>query len=411
MSAVPAAVPDAAGAPPSERLIEPDRRRMRIAMLGTRGVPARYSGFETAIEEIGRRLAANGHHVTVYCRAPLRERQHRPEAYLGMRLVHLPAVHTKALETLTHTALAVVHAVVRGRPDAAFVFNSANSPWVPLLQWAGVPVAVHVDGLEWQRAKWGRWGRRYYRVAESLAVRRGDALIADAPGVAEYYRSEFGASTELIAYGAPSVRGVGADRIAELGLARHGYHLVVARLEPENHVLTIVRGYRVSTARLPLVVVGSAPYARHYIASIEAVARTDPRIRLLGSVWDQQLLDQLYANAALYLHGHSIGGTNPSLLRAIGASAPVAVFDVAFNGELVGDDGLRFVDERSVVDALEYAESNLPELVCRADRLHRCVTGRFRWDDIAAAYTALARRIVDGESRRGEASGRRPGLR
>lgn len=383
-------------------------------MLGTRGVPPRYSGFETAVDEIGRRLVAAGHQVTVYCRTSLGDRRHRPAEHEGMRLVHLPAVRTKTLETLSHTGLSAGHlvasAVARRGHDMAFVFNAANAPWVPVLQWAGVPVAVHVDGLEWQRAKWGVWGRRYYRFAESLSVRRADALIADARGVAEYYEREFGASSELIGYGAPALVGVGDHHLAALGLRPRGYHLVVARFEPENHVLTIVRGYRVSTARLPLVVVGSAPYARRYVASVEAVAATDRRVRLLGPVWEQEVLDQLFANAALYVHGHSIGGTNPSLLRAVGAGAPVAVFDVAFNLDIVGDDALVFRDERTVMELFERVEADLSPLLDRAELVQRCVTDRFRWNDIASAYAALAQRMVDGGSRRHESGGRRSGL-
>jgi glycosyltransferase involved in cell wall biosynthesis len=391
------------------------QRRLKIALLGTRGLPPRYSGFETLVDQVGRRLVMLGHHVTVYCRTPLLERRGRPIEFEGMRLVHLPTVRTKTLETLLHSGVSSAHvaasALVRRGHDAAFVFNAANAPWVPFLQVTGVPVVVHVDGLEWRRSKWGPWGRRYYRWAESSVVRRADALIADAREVAAYYRSEFGATTEYIAYGAPDRSGVGDDRLAALGLEARGYHLVVARFEPENHVLTIARGYRVSTARLPLVIVGSAPYSRKYVASVEAVAASDRRIRLLGPVWDEPLLDQLFANAALYVHGHSIGGTNPSLLRAVGAAAPVAVFDSPFNREVVGDEALVFRDERSLMEVFERAEVDLDLLRDRAVVLQRGVIERFRWDDVAAEYAALAQRMVDGGSRRHESSGRRSGLR
>lgn len=188
---------------------------MRIAMLGTRGVPARYGGFETAVEEVGRRLADRGHRVVVYCRTG-RDETERPDRYLGMELVHLPAAHKRALETLSHSALSVGH-LLGHRTDAAFVFNAANSPLLPALRAARIPVATHVDGLEWKRAKWGPVGQRYYRAAEALAVRWSDALIADAVGIADYYRHEFGAPTTLLTYGAPLIQ-PGADRLAELGL-------------------------------------------------------------------------------------------------------------------------------------------------------------------------------------------------
>ena len=288
-------------------------------MLGTRGVPARYGGFETAIEEIGRRLVTRGHEVVVYCRGA---EDPTLESHLGMELVHLPAAEKKSLETLSHTALSTVHLWrSRRRFDAAIVFNAANAPFLPVIRARNVPVAVHVDGLEWRRDKWTGAGQRYYRAVESLSVRWADALIADAQGIADYYTEEFGAETELLVYGAPIQEDPGAERLGELGLLPQKYHLVVARFEPENHVAEIVSGYVASNATLPLVVVGSAPYADGYTARIHALAEGSSRVRMLGGLWDQQQLDELYANSLTYVHGHSVGGTNPSLLRAMGASA------------------------------------------------------------------------------------------
>ncbi len=174
-------------------------------MIGTRGVPARYGGFETAIEEVGRRLADRGHQVLVYCRNPEPDTP-LPNTYLGMRLVELPSVKNRSLETLSHTALSVAHLLRRTHPDVAFVFNAANSPFLPALRAARIPVATHVDGLEWRRGKWGPTGKRYYRAAEALAVRYSDALIADAQGIADYYTEEFNAPTDLLAYGAPRIQ-------------------------------------------------------------------------------------------------------------------------------------------------------------------------------------------------------------
>lgn len=321
-------------------------------MVGTRGVPARYGGFETAVEEIGRRLADAGHRVVVYCRTGADDDAPRPERHLGMELVHLPAARKRSLETLSHTALSVGH-LVRHRTDVAFVFNAANSPLLPVIRAARIPVATHVDGLEWKRAKWGPTGQRYYRAAEALSVRWSDALIADAVGIADYYTREFAAPTTLLTYGAPLIA-PGSDRLAELDLEPGGYHLVVARFEPENHVDVIVDGYRRSAARKPLVVVGSAPYSDEYTARVHALA--DDRVRFLGGVWDQVQLDQLYASAYTYVHGHSVGGTNPSLLRALGAGTPVIAFDVDFNREVVADSGRFFADADDVAARVEEAE-------------------------------------------------------
>ena len=382
------------------------RPSLRIALLGTRGVPAHYGGFETAVEEIGRRLVDRGHDVTVYCRAGNAAEEDLRE-HLGMRLVTRPALRVRALETLSHTALAVVHAMRRDRHDAVFLFNAANAVFLPALRARRVPVAVHVDGLEWQRAKWSGAGRRYYRRAEALAVRWADALIADAPGIAAYYADEFGATTELLTYGAPIVRDAPHDRLDEHGLQRGGYHLVVARFEPENHVELIVRGYRSSSARRPLVVVGGAPYSDDYTARVRAAAGDDPRIRLLGPVWDQAALDQLYAHALLYLHGHSVGGTNPSLLRAMGAGTAVGAYDVGFNRDVLGPGPARFDDAAGVAAAVERAEGDPARCAALGDELRARAEARFRWDDVAAGYEDLALRLAGGRSRRGEVDGRR----
>ena len=377
---------------------------MRIAMIGTRGVPARYGGFETAVEEIGSRLVAMGHQVLVFCRSA--DDQPRQREHLGMRLVWLPALPKRSLETLSHTALSVIQPVL-GAADAALVFNAANAPLLPVLRARRIPVATNVDGLEWRRSKWGPLGRRYYRIAESLAVRWSDAVIADSRGISEYYAAEFGVESRLIAYGAPDTSGIGSDRLAELDLAIDGYHLVVARFERENHVLEIVKGYVASGCRLPLVVVGSAPYSDEYSAAIRDAA--DERVRLLGGVWDQELLDQLYANAATYVHGHSVGGTNPSLLRAAGGATATIAFDCVFSREVVGDTGWFFRDPPSVAVALEEAESDPDLRRERGERLHQRAAA-YDWDQVARDYLQLCEDMVAGRvPPRGSGRRRRPG--
>ncbi len=376
---------------------------MRIAMLGTRGVPAAYGGFETAVEEIGARLAARGHEVTVYG-----DRTH-PDIteHLGMRVVHLPALPVKQLETLSRSGLATARALAGARPDAAFVFNAANAPYVTLLRARGIPVAVHVDGLEWRRAKWGGAGRAYYRWAEAHAVRTADALIADAPGIARYYAAEFGAPTELIRYGAPVLHRCATAPLTALGLEPERFHLVVARFEPENHVLEIVEGYRRSAATLPLAVVGSAPYSAEYTRAVRSAADGDPRIRLLGGVWDQELLDALYAHAYTYVHGHSVGGTNPSLLRAMGAGTATIAFDVDFNREVLDDDAWSFRDADDLAAILAEAEADEPLVIARGLRARERAARVFRWDDVADDYERLAQRIAAGASIHGSAKAAR----
>lgn len=355
---------------------------MHIVMLGTRGVPARYGGFETAVEEIGTRLVSAGHQVTVYCRNP----GQTLDTYQGMQLVNLGAVRRRSLETLSHTGLSVAH-TLRHRPDAAILFNAGNAPFIPVLKAARIPTAVHMDGLEWKRAKWRGVGARYYRWAEGSAARSGLALIADAEGIADHLAQTYGVTSHVIPYGAP-VLDPGTDRLSELDLAPSAYHLVAARLEPENHVDIIVRGYAETGSKHPLVVVGSAPYGDRHGADVRRAAGASDT-RFIGAVWDQDLLNQLYAGASSYLHGHSVGGTNPSLLRALGCAAPVTAYDVNFNREVTAGHATFFLDPASVASAILADDAN-PEGARTRGALGRAhAEATYRWDDVAERYLRM----------------------
>jgi glycosyltransferase involved in cell wall biosynthesis len=352
-------------------------------MIGTRGVPARYGGFETAIEEVGSRLVTMGHDVVVYCRG-----DDRSGSYLGMSRVRLPALRHPVMETLSHTALSVGHLLAH-RTDVALVFNAANAPLLPFIKAARIPVAVHVDGLEWQRAKWGPNGRRYYLANERLSVRWADELISDAVGIQDYYVNRYQARSTFLAYGSPIIPAADPARLAEMDLTPGGYHLVVARMEPENHVDVIVEGYRRSGAILPLVVVGSVPYPSDHERTVQTIAATDPRIRMIGGVWDQDLLNSLYAGSASYLHGHSVGGTNPSLLRAMGAGASVIAWDVNFNREVLGDTGRFFATSADLAELVEATEKDPAAAHDLGANSRLRASELYRWDNVALGYEQL----------------------
>ncbi|WP_107766535.1 DUF1972 domain-containing protein [Nocardioides terrigena] len=361
-------------------------------MIGTRGVPAQYGGFETAIEEIGARLVERGHAVDVYCRNPGQSlREHK-----GMRLINLPAVRKRSLETLSHSGLSVAHAVAN-RPDAAIVFNAANAPYLPILKAARIPTAVHVDGLEWKREKWKGAGARYYKRAEEKAAASGLPLIADARGIADYLMEAYGLTSHFLPYGAPIID-PGAERLSELGLDPRAYHLVVARMEPENHVAQIVEGYVSSHRDHPLVVVGSAPYGDEYMARIRSLAERGD-VRLLGAVWDQEVLNQLYANSLSYLHGHSVGGTNPSLLRALGCGAPVTAYDVNFNREVTAGHASYFTDPQSAGEAITADEKDSKSAVARGVLGKAHAARAYRWDDVTDGYERLLLDLAHSRSR------------
>lgn len=365
---------------------------MRIGIIGTRGIPPRYGGFETAVAEVASRLVQRGHEVVVYCRGT----DH--SAYLnGIQRIWLPSLALKQTETISHAGLSSLDALRRNL-DCAIVFNSANGVFVPLLQARGIPCAVHIDGLEWKRARWRGFGARYYSWAERFSVAHATHIIADSRGIERSVAGRHGRESVFIPYGAPDVV-VGPEALSQFGLEPDAYHLVVARLEPENNVHVIVEGYRRSQAHLPLVIVGDSPYSHSYVQSIQALTQGDSRIRLTGSVWDDDALNALYHYSRSYLHGHSVGGTNPSLLRAMGAGAAVTAFDCEFNREVSGANAVFFSDA-----------DQLGELIIQDDRMARRaargasgkadVLVRYRWDKVAADYEELCYSLVQDHRHR-----------
>jgi glycosyltransferase involved in cell wall biosynthesis len=363
---------------------------MRIALLGTRGVPPRYGGFETAVDEIGSRLVERGHSVTVYCRNP----GQTINSHRGMSLVNLPALRTKSAETLSHTAASLAHITrTTPRPDVAFVFNAANAPFIKPLQRLGIPVAVHLDGLESRRAKWRGVGSRYFRWAEGASCRWADAVIADASDIATYVQQSYAVVAEQIPYGA-AVLSPSTDRLHEVGLRPGHYALVVARFEPENQLLEIARAYHASDAPWQLGMVGDSPYSREYVSEVAGVAARDARISILGSIYDQGLLDQIYGGSGIYIHGHSVGGTNPSLLRAMGVGARILSYDVGFNREVTGGHAAFWHSPHDLTGLLDTLDLGAPVWQERQAAVRQRIRDEYSWDQVAAMYESLARRLA-----------------
>ncbi len=361
---------------------------MKLAIIGTRGVPASYGGFETFAEERGWRLAARGHEVTVYGRRGFVDSDQ--VEYRGMRLTVLPSLRSKHLETVSHTFAAALHASRRGF-DAALMCNAANAPFVRILQMAGTPVALNVDGLERKRRKWGVAGRTYYRICERLAARLPDALITDAEVIHRYYRRAYGADSEMIVYGGDLEPPTGADALEKLGLEPGEYLLYVSRFEPENNPDRVVEAYPRVGGNRRLVMVGGAPYARGLTRRVGELA--DGRVLLPGPVYGDGYR-QLLFNCRAYIHATEVGGTHPALVEAMGAGRPVLYYDTPENREVAGDAGLRFRFDRDrgledVLTAVLDDETRLSEM----GRIARRVVGeRYLWSDVADAYE----RVLEG---------------
>ncbi len=355
---------------------------MRIAILGTRGVPARYGGFETFAEELGARLVARGHQVTVYGRDQWVLRGIK--SHRGMDIKRLPAPRSKYLETVVHTLFAAF-AVLPRRYDLIYVCNLANLPALFVLLAGRKKVVLNVDGLEWQRAKWGALGRTYYRLCAWMAARLPVHIVTDAHVIQRYYRDHYGRATYFFAYGTGLTPVSDDGTLARLGLESGRYVLYVSRLEPENNADLVVAAYAKVKTALPLALVGDAPYASQFITALRKAAAQDARVKLLGAHYGSEY-QVLRSHAAAYVQATEVGGTHPALVEAMGFGNAICANDVPEHREVLGDAGLYYRDATALADALQRTLDDA-ELAGRL-RAHAAARARelFDWDRIAADY-------------------------
>jgi glycosyltransferase involved in cell wall biosynthesis len=336
-----------------------------------------------------------GIEVTVYCR----ERKDGLSAWNegGVNCRFTPGVESKALSTVSFGLSNHIDASRRNF-DAALVLNIANGFYLPRLARKGIGTALNTDGIEWERGKWGRAARRFFLEGAKASARNADVLIADSRGIADIWRDRFGVESEFIPYGAPVLEPSGDDRVLELGMAPGTYALVVARVIPENNVELTLDALE-SGPPVPAVVVGSA----NYDSPIEKrLAELNERgvIRWLGHVRDQELLNQLWSNAGVYVHGHSVGGTNPALLQALGAGAPSIALDTVFNREVIKADEQLYQPDAAILGGLIRDTLADPERQRRwSARGRDIVREHYSWPDIADRYLDALRLAAERRQR------------
>ncbi len=365
-------------------------RRLRIAMLGVRGVPASYGGFETCVEEVGKRLAAAGHEVTVYCRSS--HYAERLETYAGMRLVYLPSIRRKTLDTFTHTTLSVLHALTRSY-DVHFVFIAANSPFTLPLRLAGRRLALNPDGLEWKRTKWGPFGRAFFKFGERVACLVADRLIADCPGIRDYYVQTYGTDCDVIAYGAEVQVRPQPTVLGDYGVEPGRYFLQITRFEPENHPHLTIEAFSHLDTDMKLLLVGGTPYHSPYAQGI-AAARSE-RVVLPGFVYDKEVLRQLWGHCHAYVHGNSVGGTNPALLQSMAAGCFTLAVDIAFNRDVLQGGGIYFQPTtEALAQAMQWSLDHRADLEPYRQAAVQRIREHYSWDDIARKYEELALRLA-----------------
>jgi glycosyltransferase involved in cell wall biosynthesis len=369
---------------------------MRIGFLGTRGIPARYSGFETFVEQLSVRLARRGHSVTVYNRIPFN--RYGEKSFQGVRIVHLPTIPTKATDTIAHTLLSVVHLLGKGS-DIAYFCGVGNSllSFVPKLR--GTKTVVNVDGADFARAKWSGFGRWWLRHSELWAARLVDVVVADNSTIQRRYKELYGIDAELIPYGANVVtQNPGEDWLKKFQLTPKNYLLYVSRLTPENAADLTMTAHRTSGVNLPLVVVGDASYQQRFIAQLKSIAAKSKNILMTGYLFGEAY-QQLSFHARAFILPTAIDATRPVLLEQMGFGNCVIVRDTPGNLEVVGDTAITFshaAPEQSLATAVKKVAADAALAARLGEKARQRIQIHYNWDVICDRYEVLFQKLTAG---------------
>ncbi len=358
---------------------------MRIALLGTRGIPANYGGFETFAEELSVRLVERGHEVTVYCR-----QQNSETVYRGVRLRHLPTIRHKYFDTVAHTALSTAHLLLR-RFDVVLYCNAANAMFTLWPRLLGMPTALNVDGVERHRKKWNHVAKAYYRLSEWIATWSASKVITDAQSIREYYLESYGKDSQFIPYGAEVGAVPDSKLVRQLGLEPGKYVLYVSRLEPENNALLVRRSFERVRSDFKLVIVGDAPYADFYIKEVKKT--NDSRILFPGAIYGEGY-KQLQSHCHAYVQATEVGGTHPALIEAMGRGALILYMDNPENREVSGDTAVPFTPD-DLPQKLQWAvDISKEERDCWGVKAMRRVEKLYSWNAVTDAYEELFRSLL-----------------
>lgn len=366
---------------------------MKIAILGTRGIPNRYGGFEAFAEKLSHYLAEEGHQVTVYCRKPFT----RPgdDKLVDPRVcrVVLPSIKSKHLDTPLHTFLSVLH-VLFTDADIVLICNSANGPlaWIPRL--FGKPVVLNVDGLDRQRKKWGWFAQAVLSFCEFLSVFAPTRVVTDALTVQEYYRRRYSKTTTMIAYGAdvPEPQPNSDGLLAQFHLQPKKYLLYVSRLEPENNPELVIRAYQQIRTDWPLVMVGGNAYDPDYEQRLRALA--DELILFTGAIYGEGYWE-LQRHAGIFIFGCEVGGIHPALIETMAAGNASLYLDTESNRETAGDCGLVF--SRNEDDLAARMSRLIADPGLRRDlgkRAAEYARQRYSWTEVTNKYERLFHEIL-----------------
>jgi glycosyltransferase involved in cell wall biosynthesis len=365
---------------------------MKIAIIGSRGYPYVYSGYETFVKETFE-LLSDKHDIHVYCHRHLFE--DKPFEVNDIKLHYIPTIKHKALGQLSNSFLSTLHALLFNRFDVILYVNTANGPFGLLTKIFGVKSAIITDGLEWLRPKWEGVGAKYFLWASKFAAKVFDVLIADSEEMRRIYLEKFGVESEVIAYGAHERYSNTDEKIKKFNLEKNSYYLVVGRLIPDNNSDLVVEGFKKASTDKKLVIVGDVPYKDEYADRIKSEA--SDKIIFTGYVYDQDLLMELYANAYVYIHGHEYGGTNPTLLKALAYGCSILALDTPFSREVLkGEEFGTYFEKNpnSFAKAVNRLDSEPLRVKKQKKHSRKRIRNTYTWDRIAKQYEQLFKKMI-----------------
>jgi glycosyltransferase involved in cell wall biosynthesis len=368
------------------------KKKLKVAIMGAKGYPYVYGGYDTMVRELGERLVHRGVHVRVYNHRALFPQ--RPRYVNGIECIYTPAIETKSLTQLSHTFFSMVHACFSD-VDVILVVNSANGPFGMISKFFGKPTAINVDGLEWLRPKWKGLGSRYFRWASRLATKLYDQVINDSVEMERVYKELFGAQSKVIAYGANPVYDVDTSYVEKWGIIPQEYFLIVGRLIPDNNADLIIEGFLQSDSKRKLVIVGDVPFMDDYATLLKKI--DDDRLLFLGYVTDGTELAAWYTHCYAYFHGHEFGGTNPAMLKALGYGCAILALDTPFNQEMLqnGKHGWYFQkNAQSVKDITEAAESTPKRMEYFRSIARTGLVKKYNWDYVTEQYLEVFQELA-----------------
>jgi glycosyltransferase involved in cell wall biosynthesis len=365
-----------------------------VAIVGTRGYPSYYGGFETAVRKLAPYLVDHGWEVVVYGRKGS-TKEDDPSRDMRIETVVTRGIESKSLSTLSYGAAAMFDAAKR-RPDVVLVMNVANGFWLPILQARGIPTLMNVDGIEWDRAKWGRFAKKVFVLGARASAKRASRLVFDARAIAERWERDFGRFGDFIPYGGDIPE---PDLPIEPGLTHRKYVLAVARFVPENSIPEFIAAAAIVAENHDVVIVGSSGYEGELDEAVRSLTRSNPRVRWLGHISDDKRLHSLWQHAGAYFHGHSVGGTNPALVQAMACGAPTVARDTIYNREVLGADGALFT--RAEPKAIAQSLIELLDDPDLQERFSTAVLDRaqaeYQWSSICDRYERAMLELIRGQ--------------